>query len=273
MSIVMSMDSIVHSLGSVRFNGSWSGAGGCSDRPFVSFKWGYGSLTFFTPDQDFGGASAGEFSKIESVNKDRTIRVRSIGEGCDSVVDESVTLVSKTFADAPAFTGLFPGTPSQTECAVSGSVTPNIIESTGAINIQYRVQGTATWFDLPTLVNLAAGAGPTALSGTISGLNAGVSYEARYRLIRTTANGTTAYSNIGTFTTAGSTPITIGCPLIITEIEVFPPTAVAGGTTILAPLIETEVEVFVPSIVTSQRRVINMYVTFATSKTLTFTVG
>lgn len=261
MALLVTTISVSQSLGSATFFGSWNGGGGLSNLE-VWFEWGYGSFTFNTPRQDKTGINSGNYSATESVSKDRVFKFRAKAES-NLGFAQGITINGKTYADPAIFTGLFPGTPTTTECTVSGSVTPNIIESSGAVNIQYRKQGTATWIDLATLVSLSPGAGPTALGGTIAGLDPATAYEARYRIIRDTANNTTAFSNIGTFTTKGSTPVLVGAPLIAINIEVFPPTTVAGALSVTVPLMEISIGVFVPSINISQARVVQMTVVMA----------
>lgn len=261
MALSVTTVSVSQSLGSATFSGSWNGGGGLGNLE-VWFEWGYGSFTFNTPRQDKTGINSGNYNASESVDKDRVFKVRAKAES-NLGFAQGTTINGKTYADAALFTGLFPGTPTTTECPVSGSVTPNIIESSASVNIQYRKQGTATWIDLATLVSLAPGAGSTALGGTIAGLTPATAYEARYRIIRDTANNTVAFSNIGVFTTQGSTPVLVGAPLVGINIEVFPPTTVAGSLSVDVPLIEISIQVFAPSINISQARVVRMTVIMA----------
>lgn len=259
MAFTVTTISVSQSPGSVTFFGSWNGGGG--NIVNVWFEWGYASFNFNTPTQNKGEENSGNYNAGESVNKDRVAKTRA--KGTADINAQGTSINFKTYADAATFTGLSPGTPTTTECPVSGSVTPNIVESSATVNIQYRQQGSGTWIDLGTLVSLSPGAGTTALGGTITGLNPATTYEARYRIVRDTANSTIAFSNIGIFTTQGSTPVLVGAPLIGINITVFPPTTIAGSVTVTAPLVEISIQAFAPSINISQARVVQMTVAMA----------
>ena len=114
-------------VGSVRMEGSWTGA---EDPVTLSFQWGIGS---------FGNNSAsivssleeGDYTRTPTVDKDRTIKFRAKAVDINGPDLGASSGEFKTYADPAIFnTGLTPGTPTTTTCPVSGSVTPNTHEST-----------------------------------------------------------------------------------------------------------------------------------------------
>lgn len=265
MAFTLTAIGVSQSPGNVTFSGSWNGAG---EWARVNFMWGYASFSFHTVDRFFS-ANNGNWSDSDSVIKDRAAKFRAVGTNPSSY-RESTTFTFKTYADLASFpTGLTPGTPTTTTVAVTGSVIPNTNESSGSVEIEYRVAGSGSaWSTTGVIVSGLTGTGAIGLTGSITGLVPGTDYEARYKLTRNTANGTVAYSNTGIFTTQASTPVIISVPNIMeTDYEMFAPSQVGAGDMVIEvpDIMEFEMEMLVPTIVnTSQKRIIRRQVIIAT---------
>lgn len=255
-------DGRVDNIGSVQMNGSWQGNNGPT--LFLRFQWGYGSFTNQTSTVN-SNESSGSYNRTPTVDKDRTIKFRPY----EAQVYEAVGPSSgdfKTYADAALFDlGLTPGTPTLNTCPVSGRTIPKTTESFGDVYMEVRVQGTGTWFQNGGAIatGLSGDIGID-VSGTLSGLNPGTTYEARFRISRNTSNSQNNYSNIGTFTTQSSAAVVIAPPLMTSDEMMFVPSVLLGaGAVVISPATMEELgEMFVPSLVFSQEVVIEVFVTF-----------
>lgn len=241
-----------HGIGSVTMRGSFT------DDEFVqgkrcAFQWGYGNFANTTSHVDIFD-NEGNFNRTPVVDKDRTIKFRAkvfpIGAPGDVVFGDT-SGDFKTYADAAFFPGgLTPGTPTPTTCPVSGSVNPKTNESTGIVTMQARIQGTSEWIENgPPIATGLSGLSAIALSGTLTGLLTGTTYEARFKIERTTENSAENFSPIGTFTTQSSIPIIISPSLINIGFATFLPVIVNLSPIVIAPaLINLDVQTFTPAL-------------------------
>lgn len=254
-------------VGSVDMDGSWSGATGINTPTDLSFQWGYGSFSNTTSVVS-SGAEDGSYSRVPTVGKDRTIKFRAKANGMSG----GITIFGfssgefKTYADAAIFTaGLTPGVPTTTTCPVSGQVNPKTTESVGTVSMEVRVQGTSPWFpNGGAIASGLSGSAGVGVSGTLTGLNPGTVYEARFKIERNTENNTVNYSAVGTFTTESTAAVIIAPPLMTSTEQMFVPSVVlgAGSVIISSPVMEEIGEMFVPDLVFSQEVVIEKFVVF-----------
>lgn len=230
MAFSVNTDGVRRSIGFVTFDGSWFGAAGFDAGAFVWFEWGYGSFSNITPAIDVTGQDSGTWSEHPSVTKDASAKVHAVGFASQPpTTKQGGNINFKTYADLAVFvSGLTPGIPTNTTCPVTGSFIPNTNESVANVSMQFRVKGTATWIDAGVVGANLTGTGTIALSGTIAGLNPGTDYEARFYASRTTENGVTLASPIGTFTTTASTAVVIGPPAMNVTIDMPAPLLVTG---------------------------------------------
>jgi len=257
-------DGYNNNIGSVRMNGSWTG-NDFNDPIRGMFQWGYGSFSNTTSEVDAGDGGSGSYSRTPTVNKDRTIkfRARVCIETCTNGASSGEF---KTYADPAIFTiGLTPGTPTKTTCPVTGTVNPKTTESFGNVYMEVRVQGTSPWSDNGGAIATGlSGNSGIAVSGTLSGLSPGVTYEARFRIDRNTENSTSNYSAIGTFATQADPAVIIEPPIMTMEIEALVPTlSIGAGAVIISPNpMEMDIEMLVPNLVFSQEVLVEKFITF-----------
>lgn len=249
-------------VGSVRMEGDWSGA---EDPVTLSFQWGIGSFGNNT-NVLVSSLESGSYTRTPNVDKDRTIKFRAKAQDINGVDFGDSSGEFKTFADPAVFgSGLVPGTPTTTTCPVSGGVTPNTVESTGDVYIEYRVQGTGTWSAVPSpIASGISGAASVPLSATLSGLVPGTTYEARFLIERNTENAQSIYSSVGTFTTASTSQTIISPQLMLATAQMFAPSSVGPDLTVnISPAVmEAQAEMLTPAVYVSQQAVINIYVQF-----------
>lgn len=240
MALVASTDGYGQTIGQVHMQGSWSGASGADTPVTVSFQWGYGSFGSNT-STEVSAAASGSYVKSPSVDADRTLRFRAKAKTPASEVFGTSSGDFKSYANLAIFgSGLTPGTPTTTTCPVSGSVTPNTLESFGTVYAEYRIAGTVLWTQHnPAILTNISGSSSNAISSTITGLAPGTAYEARFRIDRTTENDTVAYSPIATFTTQSTAATIIAPQTMLGSGQLLTPTLLlgAGGVTIDAPVL------------------------------------
>jgi hypothetical protein len=250
-------------IGTVRMEGSWSGA---NDPVTVLFQWGYGSFGTSTPGQIFT-LESGSFSRLVSVAYDRTMKFRAKATDDTGSAFGFSSGEFRTYAQLPSFpAGLTPGTPTTTTCPVTGSVIPNTEESTGEVYLEYRIQGTTIWSVVASpIASGISGTVAVPLSETLSGLVPGTAYEARFSIERTTENSQTNYSPVGTFTTASSAQTIISPQLMLATAEMFTPDQVGPDNSVqiqvLSPL-EAQAEMLTPAVYVSQQAIIGLYIQF-----------
>ncbi len=268
MALVANTDGYSQVIGAVEMLGSFDGANPSLDPPNHQgwFQWGYGNFGNETSHTQFPrDAESGAFSRVVTVDKDKTMKFRALARDEDGDVNGPSSGNFLTYADIPTFTGLTPGTPTTVTCPVTGSVVPKTTESTGSVTIQFRVQGTTNWSETGIIANNISGNASVALSGTIYGLSPGVTYEARFKIDRTTTNDPTSYSNIGTFTTPGAVATIVGAVTMNYSWQMMVP-VLPTGLIILAPVFEDTVwQMMVPFISTTDRtRITGVLVTIST---------
>lgn len=277
MALVANTDGYSQAIGVVEMQGSFDGADPSLDPPDHKgwFQWGYGTFGSETSKTTFPrDTESASFSNVVAVDKDRTIkfRAKALDENGEATGASSGSF--RTFAASAVFnTGLTPGTPTSVTCPVSGSVTPNTNESNGTVTIEYRQQGTITWVQTGIIATVSGGS-VVALTGTIYGLTPGTSYEARYRIDRSTENETIAYSNIGTFTTVGSLATIVGAVVMDMLIGRMMTPIMPTGVVVESVLPEDFVgQMMVPFISTTDRtRIVGALVSFNITIDRTVTV-
>lgn len=249
-------------VGSVRMEGSWTGA---EDPVTLSFQWGIGSFGNNT-SSIASSLEEGSYTRTPVVDKDRTIKFRAKAVDSTGTDFGDSSGEFKTYADPAVFgSGLTPGTPTTTTCPVSGGVTPNTNESTGDVYIEYRIAGTGTWTAVPTPITSGiSGSASVPLSATLSGLVPGTAYEARFLIERNTENNGSIYSAVGTFTTASSAQTIISPQLMLATAQMFTPSQVGPNLSVnISPAtMELQAEMLTPAVYVSQQAVINIYVQF-----------
>src|SRR5207245_5596779 len=208
MAFSVSTNAIGRGLGFVVYHGSWSGnTNGCG----LNGDFDFDSTIGDTLSEGLWGTDGSFSSDPISCPKDTVVTWRANGYSeCLDQLKHGGYSNDKTFADDASFPlGLTPGTPTAISCAVSGSVIPNTVQSTGTVTLEYRVKGTGTWLLAGTVASGISGSGSTALAGSLYGLSPGTTYEARYHLNRTTVNTPDFYSPVGTFTTQASAAVVL----------------------------------------------------------------
>lgn len=242
--------------GKMAFNGHYQQSNGFTEG---WFEWGYTSIIFSTAAQALPAGDGTYRQSGVTVNKDSIVLSRAAGTG-GSVGSQTSF---KTLADDAVFTsGLTPGTPTKTACPCSGSVNVNTVLSGGTVVIQYRVKGTSTWSNGPTVASGISGTpGTTALGGTLSALTPGTIYEARYQLTRDTTNAQILVSNIATFTTQASVAVVLEPSVMELTVNMLTPTLV--GTILTSPLMSIELEMPTPLVFIAATRVHDIIVTMA----------
>lgn len=83
---------------------------------------------------------------------------------------------------------------------------PNTLDSTATVKMQYRKLGDVPWIDAPGGTDTQSGYTQKNISRNLTGLLASTTYEFRLDMTRTTNNGTTLNSSVGSFTTSAAAP-------------------------------------------------------------------
>jgi hypothetical protein len=201
MAFSVSSDYHSQSTGSITMHGSWFGAGPGAIFDAL-FEWGYAAFDNSTSPQSFPNATDGTWADTATVNKDRTMRWRARATNFGSTRTGANITGVLTYADPAVWTaGATLGTPGTNSVQVSGTVIPNTVESHGDVRIQYRILGSGTWLDGNIIATNLSGGSPQPVSGTLTGLAQGTTYEVRLQIARSTANLITANSNVAVFTT------------------------------------------------------------------------
>lgn len=245
MAFAVATGGVSQGIGSVNFSGSWSGNSGFSFAD-VWFAWGYASFSNETPHREKTGQGSGSWNDGVSIDKDRNAKFRAMGFATfPDTYKQGANVQFKTYADAAAFiSGLTPGTPTITSIPVSGSINVNTVESSAIVTIQYRVQGTAIWSETAPIASGLTGSGTHGLGGSITGLTPNTRYEARYRMLRDTANAQEAFSNVGVFQTLSSIPVVVSVPPML-MLMTMPAPEISGVKIAIPPM---EMSIIIPMV-------------------------
>lgn len=124
----------------------------------------------------------------------------------DGVVQNSNMKGFKAYAGPVAFQSLAVSNPQQTSIDFTGQFRPTTLDSVAVAYLQYKKTTDVTWLNFSNSGN-KQGYGWETLAGTVTGLEAGTSYQFRIYVTRNTENDTTATSSTISLSTLASTPV------------------------------------------------------------------
>lgn len=231
----------------VTFNGSWTGLvfdPDANEEGRFDFQWGVNALTTEGPQGTLDGvygfprsAESGSYQLIlghayanfittSKLACDKlTCKVRAKGYirdkdtgGTRSVKYGTTTTFQSYAVDATADDPTISNITS-VSADLACDYFPNTDESDATVTLQYKRSVDPAWIDAGAS-DVVSGYAELSIARSIAGLAAATQYDVRLKIVRTTANSTTAYSDTVNFTTSAAAPtITTGVATNLTGVS------------------------------------------------------